>query len=437
MELKTSVAIVSTFGRGNWLAVELARKGIPTALIDVTESSGNWAPEDWEGPFGYFRTDKLSPSQSERLVSDEATQELPQGFTFWLQSGPLELKGPVTQHRMNSVGISPNVSDYIAGYDNLSNQSRLLEKEKIQNLPFENSWLAHFASLWSSSTYALNPQGVQTNKPSPMMNSFFVREATRQGLDKSLQWVQKNNVQVFEKVKILDISFGDRKAVTGIEIKSEHSGLLRADYFIWMLTSEETRFLNEKLVGYFYPKAAVESEWSWVRYRAKLKACPERDHLPLQLAMIQNLDLHWCHENFCILKRNTTAEDFDAWIKIPTVQRFNRQYLREKADKLVDFFNKRIPAAQMQVSDYPQEFHYSYQQLGPSRNPIYKKTSKLLRTQFENLIYDGPEDWDHLGWNGSFEAHQAIAQTTMQWWAQLQIKLAKKKQREEQREAKK
>ena len=101
MELKdTAVSIVSIFGRGHWLATELARKGIPVSLIDVSDSMGNWPAEDWEGPFGFFKNEKLLASQLERLIEDQEVQENAQGFSIWLESGPLEMKGPLTQHRL-------------------------------------------------------------------------------------------------------------------------------------------------------------------------------------------------------------------------------------------------------------------------------------------------------------------------------------------------
>ena len=46
MELTKSVFVVSVFGRGHWLAVELKRKGLDVTLIDVSAAMGSWGPED-------------------------------------------------------------------------------------------------------------------------------------------------------------------------------------------------------------------------------------------------------------------------------------------------------------------------------------------------------------------------------------------------------
>lgn len=49
--IPTEIAIVSIFGRGHWLAVELAKVGIPVALVDVTPDQGPWSEVD---PIGTF-----------------------------------------------------------------------------------------------------------------------------------------------------------------------------------------------------------------------------------------------------------------------------------------------------------------------------------------------------------------------------------------------
>jgi hypothetical protein len=431
MELKANIAIVSCFGRGNWLATELARKGISVALLDVTDSMGNWAPEDWEGPFGYFQNEKVQVSQIERLISDESVETLQNGFCIWLKSGPLELKGPLTQYRLDKLKINPSVIEYIQNYSSLSVTKQNLEKEKVQKLSFDESWLAHLAHQWSSTTYAVNADCLQKNSPSPIFDSFYVRNSSRQSIKKSMDWVRSHSVDVFEKAEIMDLSFGGKKNVTGIEIKSDRSGLLKFDQLVWMLSSEETKFINEKVATAFYPRGVAESEWSWVRYRGKMKACLERDLLPLQILVLGEVDLPWSHENYCIVRRTLSQEDFDLWIRVPTVQRFNKQYLIDRAAKLKQQFDQRIPEVQIVVTDYPQEYHYTYQQLGPCRNPVYSKFSKLVRNQMNNLFYDGPEDWDHLGWNGVHQAHTKISLSIFSWWNQLQAKLAKERQQKE------
>ena len=59
MDNNSSVVLVSAFGRGHWLAANLVAEGIPVDLIDVTERMGVWPVEDTEGPFGFFKNEKV------------------------------------------------------------------------------------------------------------------------------------------------------------------------------------------------------------------------------------------------------------------------------------------------------------------------------------------------------------------------------------------
>ena len=68
MILQSDVTIVSAYGRGNWLAAELSNLNHRVSLVDVSKGLGRWAPEDWEGPFGFFQSEHLLPSQVESLI---------------------------------------------------------------------------------------------------------------------------------------------------------------------------------------------------------------------------------------------------------------------------------------------------------------------------------------------------------------------------------
>src|ERR1043166_3049127 len=84
MTIQTKVAIISIFGRGHWLATELAKAQVPVLLVDISDKMGNWEPEDAEGPFGYFEIEK---SFRERLLADELSHQPASGLTLWLEEG--------------------------------------------------------------------------------------------------------------------------------------------------------------------------------------------------------------------------------------------------------------------------------------------------------------------------------------------------------------
>jgi len=105
------IVIVSTFGRGHWLAAALAQEGIKTTLVDVSSKLGVWPAEDLEGPFGFFRNERISESQMERFYSDEAFEELQNGFPKWLNGGSVQFKGPLTKFKIENSKLSTHVTE--------------------------------------------------------------------------------------------------------------------------------------------------------------------------------------------------------------------------------------------------------------------------------------------------------------------------------------
>lgn len=435
MELNAEVCIVSIFGRGHWLASQLSKKGIPVVLLEVSGQMGHWGPEDWEGPFGFFKSDSFTETQTERLFEDESSQMLGQGLSIWLNSGPLELKGPTALHRLEQLGIPRQVIDYINGQ---------LPVEQIANFEFKETWLAHLAHAFSSNIATLLPEAYREGKRQNLFASFYHRPATRVGIDKSLQRAQAAGVKVLKNVSILDLSFLDRNKMTGLEIKTDRQEIFRAEQFVWCLSSEETGMLSSKIQNILFPKGAVEPEWVWIRYRLKVKPLSStgeltRQEIPTHVLLIDDLMLPWTHENYITLIRTASAELFDAWIKIPQTQRFHKDYVQEKAQALCRVLSERICDNQVSLSELPQECSYTYNQLGPSRHQIYSRAMRknLRPRDVNNLHYDGPEQWPCLGWEGNMTHQQTIFSSLQEWWRkkeELRLKkeaaaLAKEKNR--------
>ena len=139
MELKSEIAIISAFGRGHWLAAELAKMGISVSLLDVTSQLGRWSTEDGEGPFGFFKSSELRDSQWERMLADDPPQLVPSGFALWLPDGPMELKGSTVIHRLEVLGVPKEVQKYV------SDVSASRCPTNVKQLSFEENWLAQFA----------------------------------------------------------------------------------------------------------------------------------------------------------------------------------------------------------------------------------------------------------------------------------------------------
>lgn len=430
MELRSPIVIVSAFGRGHWLAAALAQEGIKTTLLDMSSKLGVWPAEDLEGPFGFFRNERISESQVERLYSDDSFEELQNGFTMWLNEGPIEFKGPLTKFKIEKSELSSHVTDLIAA--TTPDKVQRAVYKNLSSLTFDQSWLLHFAHQWAGTTYLPNATGATTGEALPLFSPFLVRQATRWGLEKSLQWLKSKGVEVLQPQQIVDASFGAGKNITGLEIAGENQGLLKLEQLVWMLTSEESYFLNERLGKYFFPEGPLESEWCWVRYRVALQDCLERNSLPLHTVLIDDLGSPWTHENSMVLQRTSLADQFDMWMRIPTVQRFNKEYLTNKSVRMSEILSRRISLAAPQVLSFPQEYYYTYAQLGAPRFPVFgvKHNARRGRVVFGNLQLDGPEEWPHYAWGAMFASNERIRTNVLAWWKEKLLKEQKEKRKE-------
>ncbi len=433
MELGNPIIIVSAFGRGHWLAAALAQEGIKTTLVDISSKLGVWPKEDIEGPFGFFRNERISESQVDRLYSEDAFEEVPNGFSLWLPEGPVEFKGPLTKFKIDNLPLVPQVKDLL--FSSAQDKNAKLVYKNLNDLSFEQSWLLHFAHQWAGTTYMPNARGAEEGESLPLLSSFFVRQATRAGFERSLEWLRSKGVEVLEPQQIVDASFGAGKSVTGIEISGEKQGLFRLEQIVWMLSSEESYFLNERLGKYFFPEGPLESEWCWVRYRVGLKQCFERDSLPLHTVIVDDLYSPWTHENMLVLQRTSLEDQFDVWLRIPTVQRFNKEYLTTRSIRMNNHLARRLSLAEVQILSFPQEYYYTYAQLGAPRYPVFSEKQKARRgkVSFSNLHLDGPEEWPHYAWSASFARSESTQERIVAWWKEKLLKEQKEKRKEQAR----
>jgi len=420
MDLNTSVLIVSAYGRGYWLASELQRENIPVMLIDVTSKLGVWPPEDVEGPFGFFKPDQLTDSQNERVFAEDAFATLNQGFTMWLPEGPLELKSPLTEYRLQKLGQNKAVLNFLQGGKNAFRHLAGLPKWASEN--FKKSWILHLAHQWAATTYVPSSRASLSGRALKILNPFLVRQPTRAGQQKAVEWLKSKNVEVHQKTELLDISLKTNNAISGVEIHGERSGHMHVDQIVWMLSSEESYFAAPKIAQRLFPQGALEPEWCWVRYRLKMSPCPERDALPSHLLVLGQVTSPWTHQNLMTLQRTALEDQFDVWIRIPNVQRFNKEYLRIRGEKIMEILRERLPLALPEIQSYPQEFYYTYSQIGPSSFPVFGEGLEARRRKmdFNNVHLESAEIWTNFSWDDQFESQGLIRDSLLKWWKLLQ-----------------
>lgn len=412
------VVVVSAFGRGHWIAAELQREKMRVLLLDVTSRLGLWPVEDQAGPFGVFRSEKFPQTAVERWTQDDPVEMLENGFTVWTEAGPLELKGPLTRLHLEKMGGVEAWTEVLAHGGRLPSTSR----------PFEKSWLGALAQQLAATVYRPSARALGGGRALPLMAPFGVRFATRQGLSRNLDWLRSLGVVASEKSELVDFSFHGRRRLSGAECKGEIAGLVRFEQLVWCLTGAETRDLSEKLVEHLYPGGVVDASWCWLRYRLKVKPCPELAVLPLHSVWIDELGAPWTHANLMVVQKTALVEGLDAWIRLPALQRFNRDYLHEHGQRVISFFRRRLPLAEPEIQSYPQEASYTSSELGQPRFPLWDEALPPTRGRrsLENGHFDSPENHENHSLDAEFDAQKELRDRLVRWW---KAQLAKKEAR--------
>ncbi len=402
--------LVSAFGRGQWLAASLAQQGLKVALVDLSEGLGRWAPEDWEGPFGLFLPEKLSPSQLARINEEDDEDPVDDGFVLWLKSGPLDFKGPLSPHWLNREAWIQLTKTYLSDFEAASSEELRDWREKIEAMSFQNTWLIHLAHHLAANVYVDSAEAQKRGRPLPLFAPWALRRVTRKGMQKSLDWCASQGVEVYRSAELVDLLL-DGALARGLEINSlSRKGVVLAEETLWMLTSEETFHLSDPIGSQLFPRGPIQPEWSWLRFRVALDLGLYVHTLPLKLVLIEELNLPWTHTNLMILDRTVNLQDVDVWIRVPTHLRFQRAYLEKSLDEILELLKGRIPHCQPRKVEMPQDFHYNRPELGPSRYGLYtpEALASLRPVRLRNLNFHGPEQWLALDWNSRFQADQQL-----------------------------
>lgn len=423
MSKAARILIVSAFGRAHWLATQLAYKGFSVQLIDVSSQLGPWMPADFEGPFGFFRSPFWTDSYLERLKQEGVALEQEHGFSLWLKSGPLELRSSLTSHRLRSLEQSENIQKYVQNHDGYSDLQKKETADRLKTLPFSSKWFAKFAHFFMSNNLIPlaehNEDYFIRSNLCPVLDRYFVRTATAETIEKSLVWCESQGVEVIRNAKIADVAFGGGK-INGFEVQAEQSGIVKANQYVWGLTSLETQFAFPKVFDKIYNKV-IEPEFTWQRFSIRLVESKERDLLPLSFLLIDELEFPWTHENFILVRKSQKAGEFDAWILLPYSQRFQKKFLEAYAEKIIQKFQDRMVLFKPSLVALPIEAELSSKDLGGVLFPVYSSQSlnSSFAKKFQNLYFDNVEVWPLLSWQGAFLGQNQIIEKINKWWSYL------------------
>lgn len=409
MELKKyDVAVVGSFYNISWVASELSRHGWSVLYIDLHTGLGRWPMEDIEGPFGFFTSETLNPFYVEKLNNEEALVSQDSGFTICLGSGPLEFKSSFIQYQLKELGISTDFITRLESSTETYYQSA--QKSATQSSHFEKSWLEFLTRSLSSQRDVAFGDPINCDFPLPLMNPFFTRFLSRRSLERNHQWLSRQNIDSFEQTQVLDFALGGHGEVQGFEAKGEINGVNNFKTLVWGLSSEETYYYRPQLGKILFPKGVVEPVWTWARYSVEVTTDRETQQLPNHSIWIEDVYGPWTHENLLIWQRTTLETLYDVWILIPNNQRFNKDYIKYYGEKITQKWIKRFETSEAKVRNYPQEYIYTYQDLGPNRWVRYpaRHERQIESKEFKNVYFNSYEVWDQLNKETQFQSQRKL-----------------------------
>lgn len=393
------LVVVSAFGRGQWLATELAGQGWKTALVDVSDQVGMHSSKDVEGPFGLFESQDLLPSQRARLADEGEFTQTPTGFALWLPEGPLEFRSELTPFLLRARDIPDSVETYIR-HTGAKPKDGEREKKTTAKLQYSHSWLAQFAHALTSATQHENHVALEADSVAPLFSPYGLRQLTDAGISKGFQVAKTAGVVVRQKSKITDIRF-DGKAADAIEIQGEVSGVQRGRAFVWCLSFDETKAVSEKLAAQLFPKSWPEPQWAWQRLSILAEPSDLLECLPLSVALIEDVDLAWTRANMIMLRRRAGESAVDAWVKVPAWMRRETEAFENVRKEVLATLSQRLPGVQLR---------YETNSLSPLLWPIYTKEDfeHLGAVKSPNLFFDAPGSWASIDWLGRFKVENVI-----------------------------
>jgi hypothetical protein len=98
-----------------------------------------------------------------------------------------------------------------------------------------------------------------------------------------------------------------------------------------------------------------------------------------------------------------------------------------------ELLSARMPLAESQVLNFPQEYYYTYAQLGSPRHPIFAdaQSSRRGKTLQKNLHLGGPEVWANYSWGSYFENDESVREEISNWWKEKLLKEQKAKRKDQ------
>ncbi len=397
------VVFVSSHGRHHWLARELAKNEWQVGHLDVSKLLGSWGEQDLKNPFGLSINSDLNQDQLAEWHLMSHSKKISNGVSLLLEKGPFEGSGPLKNFFKGKLGFNELLQKKLESFSQSPSVSEEVgQKSKLKNLSFEDQWLAHLGQQLASSIYSDNSRAQELSGGVPIFEDIYKDHSTRETRDSERFFSQVRHAKNFVPTRILTVEVASDSF---FEISFEFQGAgaaksegvtsqkIKARVLIWALTSAQTDHLSKIANQLLFSGKSAEAKWNWQKF--SMRGPSEVIEIwPIQFYMVEHLRLPWTHENLVLVSKNANG-DFDAWMRLPSIFRFNADYHFRLSEAFKKKLATRFTSDAFEVLALPLESSLSKEQLGPSPWPIFtledlgelkcKKSPYLIFESCENL----------------------------------------------------
>lgn len=374
--------MISAFGRGETLALALHENGFQVRVFDFTPAF----PQEYlrgVGPFPIL--DKaFAPVQREFLNEIELQ---PQGLTFWLKDGPMELTGPFAPVHIHS---HPEIQAW---------------KTESGGNDFSRSWLARFLEQWSS-PYFNESWTVAQGSAFPAEQPLGIVPADRQASLTNFERLRMKGVEVIPCSSIHDLQSQSGR-VMEVEFEAGSPMAVRASQWVWCLSPHETSGFGESATTKMFGKNVSAPEWAWISFKGGLHKGPWVEGLPQSFVVLGDVYLPWCYGNMAVIQRSDDLR-FRCWLKVPRARMHEIDARRQWSKDAEAILWQRLPMAEWKIDSADWSIC--------PHSEIYGSAHKGARlTQWKNLHLIAPETLERLDMSARLEREAETFRKLLQW----------------------
>jgi len=377
---RAEVNLVSAFGRGESLAIELRNQGFTARVLDFTGALPSHCSRG-VGPFPVV----LRPFTSAQGQWQTKVAPLNRGLTFWLPDGPLELSGPMA-----------------AFYSENRKDIQSLEKPSGT---FAEDWLRRFLLQWSLA-WQRDSWAVDKGSAFPSKEVLGLVPSHDEPQMASFERFRFEGYPVVTCDELVDLRL-DNSQLSEVVVRSGQEMVLPAEQWIWCLSGRETEILSLDLSKKLFPRGVLRPEWSWMRLSARCEHGPWSSGFPDFTVVMGDVFLPWTYTNVVHLRR-WGADGFQVWLKIPSQRAGESEARAGWAREVEDLLNRRLTLAKWTVSSEDWAIC--------PHSPVFEQEPLMADSpKWKNWDWIAPETLPRLDLGARFEREAECFKRLKQW----------------------